>query len=358
MVADGDRGGVQRHLWDLVSALPSRETVLVAGSAGWLTDQAATAAVGVHLLPGLSRRAPLRCLRGAALALGRLIAETGPTLVHAHGAKALVIAKAALASADPALVATSHGFAAFDPSRPWAQRSLLLAAERWRKGRLDAFIGVSTKECALARRIGVPAAQIHYIANGVEIGSDPPWRAGEIRRLAFAGRLVAEKGVRLLPQIARALPPGAVLEVAGDGPLRPWLEREAIAANMAGRLRLKGWVEPLVPWLGQMDAFLLPSAKEGLPYALLEAAERALPIVAFDVGGVSDLLAEGVSGRVVPAGQDSAFILAVVSLWLQKGRPWAWGRQAREEVRQRFGVEQMREATLALYRQVLERGAR
>ncbi len=143
-----------------------------------------------------------------------------------------------------------------------------------------------------------------------------------------------------------------------DYPGLPWLEREATAAGVAGRLRLKGWVEPLVPWLGQMDAFLLPSAKEGLPYALLEAAERALPIVAFDVGGVSDLLAEGVSGRVVPAGQDSAFILAVESLWLQRGRPWAWGRQAREEVRQRFGVEQMREATLALYRQVLEEGAR
>ncbi len=286
-----------------------------------------------------------------------LLGEAEVQVVHAHGAKALLVAKVALNKSGLPLIATSHGLAAFDPTRPLTQRVLLQAAERWRRQGIAAFIGVSRQECQLAARLGIPTERTHLIPNGVPIGPDPEPRQGFVHHLAFAGRLVPEKGVRLLPQIAQSLPPGAILHVAGEGPMGGWLVRQAKGSGIAGRLQVEGWVEPLSSWLAKMDALVLPSAKEGLPYALLEAAERALPIVAFDVGGVRDLLAEGLSGRVVPAGQRGAFIAAVRDLCQQRTRQWAWGRRAREAVSGRFTVEEMQRATVALYRQILDKGA-
>lgn len=357
LIADGDRGGAQRHVWDLISAMVPSEAVLVTGRCGWLTEQATSAGVVVHVLPGLSRTAPSIDLRAAVVSLRDLLGKAEVEAMHAHGAKALLTAKAAVSESDLPIIATSHGLAAFDPTRPLAQRVLLQTAERWRRHRIAAFIGVSRQECRLAARLGMPPERIHLIPNGVPIRPSPEHHEGFVRHLAFAGRLVAEKGVRLLPQLAVALPPGATLHVAGDGPLAGWLERQAKGSAIAGRLQLEGWVESLPGWLAKMDALVLPSAKEGLPYALLEAAERALPIVAFDVGGVGDLLAEGVSGRVVPAGQNGAFISAVRDLCQQRTRQWAWGRRARAAVSERFTVEEMQRATLALYRQILDKGA-
>ncbi|MHB1506054.1 MAG: glycosyltransferase family 4 protein [Sulfobacillus sp.] len=357
LIADGDQGGAQRHVWELVQALGGARTLLVSGSGGWLSDQAGAADAKVEVIPGLSRHAPLTTLGQGRAALGAIIRSERIDIVHAHGAKALFLAKWAVPRDGPGLVATSHGLAAFDPTRPTLERAVLAGLERWRKGRVEAWIGVSSRECDLARGLGIAAGRIHRIPNGVALGPEPPSRQGSIHHLAFVGRLVAEKGVRVLPEIVTSLPPDAILHVAGDGPLREWLERQAKAPAVRGRLVLEGWVDPVGPWLGQMDGFLLPSRKEGLPYALLEAAAQALPIVAFSVGGVGDVLVEGVSGRVVPAGQDGAFLLAVQELCRERLRPWDLGRRAREAVRQRFTVEQMRQDTLALYRGLLREEA-
>ena len=357
LIADGDRGGAQRHVWELVVALAKDSPVLATGTAGWLSERCLAKDMPVALIPGLSRRAPLAQLVEARQELATLIQREGIDLVHAHGAKALFLAKLALTASRPPLVATSHGLAAADPTRPAVMRVALAAVERWRRGRIQAWIGVSTRECKLAGRLGIPSGRIHRIPNGVTPGPDPAPRQGAVRRVAFVGRLVAEKGVHLLPEIARALPPGATLHVAGEGPLRVWLERQARKPLVQGRLVLSGWVDPVRPWLAEMDGFVLPSRKEGLPYALLEAAAEALPIVAFAVGGVGDVLVEGVSGRVVPAAQDGAFLLAVQELCRERLRPWDLGRRAREAVRQRFTVEQMRQDTLALYRGLLREEA-
>ncbi len=357
LIADGDQGGAQRHVWDLVQALAGEGTSLITGTSGWLTSQAAEAGAQVAIIPGLSRHASLTTLGQGRAALSAIISSERPDLIHTHGAKALWLAKQTLSSDGPVLVATSHGLAAFDPTRPVFERVALAAVERWRKSRVRAWIGVSRRECELASQLGIVPERIHCIPNGVALGPEPPSRQGLIRHLAFVGRLVAEKGVRLLPDIAASLPPDATLHVAGDGPLRGFLERQAKTPAVRGKLVLEGWVDPVGTWLGQMDGFLLPSRKEGLPYALLEAAAQALPIVAFAVGGVGDLLAEGLSGRVVPAGQDQSFIMAVQELCRDKTRPWMWGERAREAVRQRFTVEQMRRDTLSLYQESVAEGA-
>ncbi len=355
VIADGHRGGAQRHVRDLLAALGREHVTLACGSPGWLTEQAEAADVAVCVIDGLSRQAAPVHWQEAIRALRDTAKGQRIELVHAHGAKALLLCKAAFATKGLALVYTSHGTATADPSRTAAERLALAGAERWRAKCVRAAIGVSKAECLLAAQSGIPKSSIHHIPNGVPIAAAPPRRQGAVRRLAFAGRLVEGKGVRVLADLLDALPSGTVLHVAGEGPLEGWLRWQA-TGEKAQRLEFHGWVEPLSPWLGQMDAFLLPSAKEGLPYALLEAAERALPIVAFDVGGVPDLLTEGVSGRVVPKGQGAAFVAAVRDLLAGPNRSWGWGEKAREEVGRRFSVERMQADTLGVYEQVLADG--
>jgi glycosyltransferase involved in cell wall biosynthesis len=123
-------------------------------------------------------------------------------------------------------------------------------------------------------------------------------------------RLHREKGADYLPQIIAGVPDAYFL-VVGDGPERPHLE--AAIKNVPGRERviLAGWQQAIADYLNAADVFLLPSREESLPQAVLEAMALRLPVIAANVGGVSELVADGVTGCLVEPGDITAYQQAV-----------------------------------------------
>ncbi|HUH15532.1 MAG TPA: glycosyltransferase family 4 protein [Gaiellaceae bacterium] len=130
--------------------------------------------------------------------------------------------------------------------------------------------------------------------------------------LAFAGRLTAQKSLDVaLEALART--PGVALVVAGDGGERPALERRAADLGLAGRVRFVGPLprEQVLELLAAADAALLTSSWENFPHGLVEALGVGTPVVATDVGGVTEVVRDGENGLLV-APRDPAALAAAL----------------------------------------------
>lgn len=318
-------------------------------------------------------------------ALARAVGRLRPAVVHAHGLKATVLAAAAMAcrpKGTPALVSSVHGPLPLGRP-PWRGRWEALLA-RWALERAAAVVVVSRSladelACWTAARPG--ALKVAVVPNGL----DPDWvdRAGAGRDAvagqthpgagpagpAAAGsgrpraarrvvatcmaRLTRVKGVEALLHAAALLDPRLPLRiwVVGDGPDRQRLIRLAGRLKLAGRVRLLGFhPDPQRVW-SRSHIALVPSQAEGFSYAALEAMAAGLPVVAFAVGGLVELL-EGGCGELVPPGRPDELARALSRLVEQPLLRQELGERARRRVLERYSADRMVEGTLAVYRRV------
>jgi glycosyltransferase involved in cell wall biosynthesis len=283
------------------------EVTIVAGSGGRLLGEAAAAGIPTVLLPAL--RAPISP-RHDALALRRLsrVLAGGFDIVHTHCAKAGVLGRLAAHRAGvPRIVHTFHGFPfhAFQPaplaaSYAGIERSLGRITDR------ALCVGDGTAREA-ARRGLVPPERLRTI--GVAVHTDAPTRTPAARERARAALGVSSHSTvvgvvgRLTYQKAPEDFVAALGLLARPDLLGVWVGGGELAGRVADRKRRVVWageradVPELLPAL---DAFVLPSRYEGLPLAIVEAMVAGVPVVATDVGAVSDVISDGETGLLVP----------------------------------------------------------
>lgn len=166
--------------------------------------------------------------------------------------------------------------------------------------RCDHLIGNTCAIVDYAVAQGWPRERIHYLPNFVaDLGVAAPPKSAE-RPLALAlGRLHPNKGFDLLLE-ALAATREVDLWIAGDGPLRPQLERLAGRLGVAGRVRFLGWREDVPGLLASADFLVCPSVHEPLGNVVIEAWSAGLPVIATASDGPAGLIADGESGILVP----------------------------------------------------------
>jgi glycosyltransferase involved in cell wall biosynthesis len=261
----------------------------------------------------------------------------------------------------PPRVAVVHGYTAEDP-----KVRAFEAVDRRRLRSARAVVAVSDAIARSCARAGVRAERLHTVENGVDVravaaaarASRDAVRAGwgvapDVPVLLAAGRFSPEKGQDVLVEaLARVHAAGGArpaLVLLGDGVLRPDLERAA-ARLPAGSVRFDGWRDD--PWarLGAADVFVLPSRREGLPLALLEAMAAGLPVVATRVGGVPTALDDGRCGALVPPDDPGALADAVLALLRDPALRARLASAAAARAGERYDVERQVRALEAVYR--------
>jgi glycosyltransferase involved in cell wall biosynthesis len=116
------------------------------------------------------------------------------------------------------------------------------------------------------------------------------------------------------------------------------------------RVVLAGQREEIPELLSLMDVFMMPSLQEGLGTAALEAMAAAKPVIASNVGGLSEAVVDGRTGLLVPPGDAAALARAILQLMNDPGKMSAVASNAGKHVRDRFSCEAMVEGTIAVYR--------
>jgi glycosyltransferase involved in cell wall biosynthesis len=195
------------------------------------------------------------------------------------------------------LVAVEHG--ALPDRRPGVVR---VADRRTGTWALDAQVAVTDHAHAeLLRRSHAP--RVERIYGGIDVRRFVPGSArGDAVTVGFAGRLHRGKGVHHLLAAVAGLSSGPVrLVVAGDGPEREALERLASELQLAERVRFAGRLDDMPAFWRSCDIAVVPSIEpEGAGMVALEAAACAKPVVATAMGGLAELVADGVTGTLVP----------------------------------------------------------
>lgn len=197
--------------------------------------------------------------------------------------------------------------------------------------------------------VRIPRHLVDVVPNGVDAGRFAPTPGGDggPPTLLWLGGLVPVKRVDVvLEAVARV--PGVRLLLAGDGPARDDVRRRAARPDLSGRVEMLGHVEP-ASVLARADAFVLTSAAENCPMALLQAMSSGLPSVASAVGGVPEVIRPGVDGLLCPPGDVSAVAAALSDLAGDPARRRAMGRSARERVLASYTIEHCVDGLLETY---------
>jgi glycosyltransferase involved in cell wall biosynthesis len=163
--------------------------------------------------------------------------------------------------------------------------------------------------------------------------------------------------VRAIPIILRSVPE-ATFVIAGRG-LHGGESPESImelarSLRVAHALRCPGWVSGAMKesFLRESDVFVLPSYFEALPVALLEAMARGVPVIATRVGGIPDVIEDGVNGLLVDPGQPEALARAIIAMLTDDALRTRLREAARTHVRKRYSTEAVIEDLAALYREL------
>jgi glycosyltransferase involved in cell wall biosynthesis len=227
-------------------------------------------------------------------------------------------------------------------------------------GNTAAWVANSRQITADLSRWGVPPERVYTIPNGIDVPDRgrAESRNGVIHFVSM-GRLDADKAVDQTIRAFAALAPEAParLTVLGDGPCRQELEALSRRLGQDRRIRFPGAVADVLPYLKEADVYLSSSVSEGMSNALLEAMSSGVMAVVSRVSGADELVEEGVSGFLFPAGDETALATRLEeALAMTFERRRAMGEAAREVVRARFSLEEVVDRHLKLYRDLIEAG--
>jgi glycosyltransferase involved in cell wall biosynthesis len=295
-----------------------------------LTGDFRRAGIDVRVIPGLKRSlAPWRD-PGVVARLERELAAFRPDVVHTHTFKAGCLGRLARVAGDVRRVHTFHGHL-FRGAFPRPFGDLLALVERRLARRTDLVLAVSERVradlcdtwriAARDRTDVLPGVLLPELARPADAAERAAARALALPAvgpwLGTLARLTKVKAPLFFLDVAQrvvAERPAARFVWVGDGELRERFVSEIARRKLSEVVRWVGWQSDVRRWHLALDVELLLSNQEGLPLSLIEARALSVPIVATDVGGVADLVRDGVDGRLVPPRDAAKAARAIVAL--------------------------------------------
>ncbi len=268
----------------------------------------------------------------------------------------------------PLVVAHEHHPMAIPPGR-WTRKQRL--GRRMMQRMVHRFIAVTEYSAGYLREFcGVEKSRISVLHLGIDRTAfeSAPSKAAARESLSVSatapvvsivGNLIDDrKGHRVLFEamatMVQALPSLRV-HVIGDGPRKQEFQQHATRLGVADNCHFTGRIsfEQLLGHLAASDVLAMPSFDEGFGLAALEAMALGLPPVASSVGGLLDIVEDGVTGQLVPVGDADALADALIRLLENPALAAAMGAAGREAVAERWDADQLAGKQLALYREWL-----
>jgi glycosyltransferase involved in cell wall biosynthesis len=229
--------------------------------------------------------------------------------------------------------------------------------------KVEGVVAISRKIFELLVQAGVEAEKIRLIHDGIdprpfESASNTRDMHTECVVVGMAAVFEERKGHRFLLEAAQRLKAqGCRLQyrLAGDGSLRPSMEKTATRLGLKDDVQFLGFVSDIPTFLSQVDIFVLPSLFEGLGVSVLEAMAAGKAVIASRVGGLPELVIDSVTGLLVAPRDVEGLVNAISTLAGDKSLIRAMGDKGRERLKEKFTMEQTARQVEDYYYSLLER---
>jgi glycosyltransferase involved in cell wall biosynthesis len=324
LIGGGEFGGAERHVLSLMQATDQRiiTPMLACLCEGPFAEMATAAGFTTATWPMKHKLdlAPREKLKA-------FIAEQGIDLLHTHGVRANFLARPLAARLQLPVVTTFHSDLAFDYRHRleyWFATALTRIGNRY----TDIFIAVSASIARGMAKMGIPPDKTVTIHNGI----DPAAFAKALTKTELHNRYGFPEGAKIIGTVARLHPvkghpvllhaaarlapehPDVFYLLIGDGQERRALEKMAGDLGIARQVVFAGFVEEVESLYAALDIFCLPSLMEGMGLSLVESMFCETPVVASRVGGIPELVTDGVDGLLVPPENSTALADALQRL--------------------------------------------
>jgi sugar transferase (PEP-CTERM/EpsH1 system associated) len=353
-------GGTENVLATLIERTQNhvQHSVCCIREAGPMAPRVQARGVAVTVVgkaPGHDWSLPLR--------IAKLCRAQRPDVVHSRNWGSIDAIVGARLAGTPVVIHGEHGRDAADPHGSNTRRN---RARRLLAHLADRMVAVSEQlRQWLIHDVGVRASKVCLLRNGVDISRFHAHVDRDVLRarhgfaptdfiVGTVGRLDAVKNQTALVDLATQVPDVHVV-IVGDGPERSTLEQHVERQAAQRTVHLLGQRDDVADLLAMFDVFVLPSLAEGMCNTILEAMASGLPVVATGVGGNPELVADGVTGALVPPRDAQALTQAVERYARDARLRQLHGAAGRQRVQQDFTLDAMVNGYLALYQSELGR---
>ena len=353
-------GGASVHLLDLAlgSSKAGHSVDVLVGGEGVFNTRARDLGLSCHSLKYLVREiSPGKDIR-AFFELRAMLSKLKPDLVHVHSSKAGILGRLAAKSLGLPAVFTAHGWA-FTEGVSEKRRFVYRNIERVMARFSDQILTVSEfdRQLALKAKVG-DEETVLTIHNGMpEVSSNRVsfTQSDQIRLIMVARFEVPKNQKFLLEALAKVETKNWELELVGDGPTLESARKLAAQLGIAEKVVFSGACDDVPIRLSRSDVFILISDWEGLPLTILEAMRSGLAVIASNVGGVSELVANGDNGFVVDRGDQQGLVDALTQLIKSAELRKKQGISGQYRYRTNFTFDIMLDKILKIYQKVLDR---
>ena len=357
LITKSEVGGAQTHVVQLCSYFKEKgnEVAVMSLSGGWLEDEAKKIGVLFFDNPYFSNSfSPFRAWK-AVSEVKKSVIEFNPDIIHCHSSGAAVFGRLAVRGRIPTLY-TAHGWG-FNIGVSWFQKYFAVLIEKILSGYAQKIICVSkfVRDLALRYKIA-PEKKLVVIYNGVAQIVQFVHNENEKIKIIFVGRLAEPKDPMFLLKafvgLSQELKNKSEILIIGDGPQKQELgsfikKNRLTSVGLFGGLPRQTVLENLLV----SDIFVLISKFEGLPITILEAMSTGLPVIATDVGGISEAV-DSSCGFLIKRGDIAGLQLALTKLITDKDLRKTMGKNAQSIVNSKFSLNKMLVETEKIYYEV------
>lgn len=351
--------GIERHVINLtreLRALGCLAAIACPPSATRLRAEAI--AIGVPVAP------PAECRQRWWLATLILdILADPPDVVHVHDGRSAIVGALLSVSVPGLLIRTQHFTHPASVERDGFRGLINRQTHRCLNRRLDGYVAVSQAVADAARgRDETRRAEVVVIPPAIELANHRACSAARQTRaqisrptVIFAGRLEAERRLEVLlravPMVLEAMP-DCHFVLLGSGAHEGALRGLATQLGLASAITWGGWAEDPYDAMTRAHVYVNTWPREGFGMAMAEAMSLALPVIAIDAGASSEIIENGVTGRLVPPDDPAALGAAIVQLLTDRHQLDEMGARARHRATTLYGASRTALATHAFYRRL------
>ncbi len=350
-------GGAQVHVRDLSKKLleTGNVPVVITGEYGDLTDQLARNGVDFYVVNNLKREINLFNDTAAVFKIAKLIHIIRPDVISLHSSKAGLVGRLASFLNFKKAIFTAHGWSFADGISP-TQKKMYIYIERFLMFFTSKVITVSEqdKRLAIKYKVAGEGKQI-AIHNGMPIvGEQSRNTLPNLFKFVMVARFSEQKDHKTLFKALSELPSNIAweLDLIGGGPLEGETRELVAELGLDKKIHFLGQVENVSERLFNYDLFLLVSKWEGFPRSILEAMRTGLPVIASDVGGVSEALIDKKGGFLITRGDSIGLKSALIDLTSDTELMKNMGEFNKHRFNENFTFDVMFKKTFSIYQSV------